>query len=428
MKIENVAIFGGNGSVGALTSAIIAGFGEANVYLICRDKRKINEEVIRQKIYKSIKSDIISSNLFFIDYDEAVKILKTCDWIFECVKEDYDVKNKVLTFINENASDNALITTVTSGLSINKLSENFSDSKKKNFFGTHFFNPPYNMTLCEVIMSEYNCEKQIKSFSNYLENKLLRKVVYSKDKAAFIANKIGFKILNDLLILADLNKDNGGIDYIDSLFGGYTGRSMKPLTTINFVGLDVHKAIVDNIKNNSENIFEDEMILPPFFYDLIKNGNLGLKVNSGLYQDKENVYDIKNNCYRAIKIYNNKTIIDINKHIRDGRYEEAYKILFDSKSKEMELVKKVLITYVIYSIIISSETSDNIASCDVAMANGFGWCPPLALKELIEKVCDFNKNVDKYIPKEIIKKYKIYDILAKTPKSKYNYEKYIRAN
>ena len=34
MEIKNVAIFGGNGTVGSLMSGIISGFGKANVYLI----------------------------------------------------------------------------------------------------------------------------------------------------------------------------------------------------------------------------------------------------------------------------------------------------------------------------------------------------------------------------------------------------------
>lgn len=39
----------------------------------------------------------------------------------------------------------------------------------------------------------------------------------------------------------------GGVDYIDAIIGPFTGCSMAPITTADFVGLDVHKTIVDNL-------------------------------------------------------------------------------------------------------------------------------------------------------------------------------------
>ena len=425
MKINNVAIFGGNGAVGSLTAAIVAGFGEAKVYLVCRDKSKTIG--IEEKLYKSIKSDIIKPNIIIVDYDEAKNILCKCDWIFESVREDYDVKNKVLQFISQYSNAKSFVTTGTSGLSINKLSNNFSGDRRKYFFGTHFFNPPYNMTLCEIIMSKYSDKKLVSEFSEYLKKTLLRKIIYSKDKAAFIANRIGFKVLNDALLLSDMYSSYGGIDYIDYLLSGYTGRSMKPLETINFVGLDIHKAIVNNIYTESESSFEKKMILPSFYNELIEKGDLGMKTGRGLYSGKNMVYDIKSKKYRNVKEYKNDVIDKINKDICEGKYEDAYYKLFNSHKKNMEIVKTVLVEYIVYSIIISNETADDISACDDAMVNGFGWCPPLALKDLIDKIYDFDKLIKKYITKDIISKYDLYKLMKDVPKSKYHYGRYIKS-
>ena len=233
--------------------------------------------------------------------------------------------------------------------------------------------------------------------------------------------------MNDCLLLAEKYSTYGGIDYIDFLFSGYTGRNMKPLITIDFVGLDVHKAIVDNIYGNYENSLEKEMTIPKFFNKLIDNGSLGVKNNRGLYHDKDSVYDIEKDEYRKIKKYKNNVVCKINNSIADGKYEEAYRTLFKTKRKDMELVKKMLVTYVVYSIIVASESS-SIDACDDAMAKGFGWCPPLALKELISKVSVFDKLIDKYIPNDIIKRYDLHTLMNKLPKSRYNYQKYIRAS
>ena len=72
-----------------------------------------------------------------------------------------------------------------------------------------------------------------------------------KDSPAFLGNRIGFQFINEALQYAEKYKFNGGIDYIDAILGPFTGRAMSPLVTANFVGLDVHKAIVDNLYENT---------------------------------------------------------------------------------------------------------------------------------------------------------------------------------
>lgn len=428
MKINKVAIFGGNGTVGSLVGGILAGLGDLKVYLISRDKRKLNEQLL-EKIYKSIKSDIISENIVLCNYDEAKEILPECDWIFESVAEDYKIKDSINKIIDQYSKKDAIITTGTSGLSVNKLSETFGEDKRKNFFGTHFFNPPYHMTLCELITTEDTDMEKVEFLREFLEKKILRTIVVSKDNPAFIANRIGFKLMNDLILLSEKYQDKGGIDYIDSLFSGYTGRNMSPISTIDFVGLDIHKAIVDNIYNQTEDEFKSNFKLPEWFNDLVKNDFLGNKSKQGLYKNDENklYWNIDKKDYELRKEYKFDYIEKIKKEIAKGNYIEAYKELFDDSTEEKNIVAKVLTEYIVYSIYISNLTAEKIDSCDDAMASGFGWCPPIALKELIEKVCDFEKICTKYIGDTIMNKYNLYQLIKDLPKSKYDYRKYIKA-
>lgn len=429
MKIRNVAIFGGNGTIGSLMCGLIAGLGNANVYLISRDKKKLDEKLL-DKIYTSIKSDCIDKQIILCDYQDAKKILKYCDWIFESVAEEYGIKQAVYQVINEYAKKEAIITTGTSGLSIHKLSESFSEERKSHFFGTHFFNPPYHMSLCEIVITEYTNYQEVVQMKQYLEQVLLRTTVISKDNSAFIANRIGFKLMNDLLLLAEQYREKGGIDYIDSFFTGYTGRSMQPLETIDFVGLDIHKAIVDNIKSQTQDEFQNSFILPKWFERHIKRGSLGNKVGKGLYKKEENVkyvYDITSENYIPKRKYEWKEIIEIEKLIRNGEYVLAYKELLNGLSPEKQIVIKTLVEYIIYSLYIGKITAQKIEDCDDAMANGFGWCPPIALKELIDEAGSFKKLCSKYIDDTIMKKYEIDKMIDNLPKSKYDYRKYIKA-
>ena len=110
---------------------------------------------------------------------------------------------------------------------------------------------------------------------------------------------------------AEVYKDNGGVDYIDAILGSFTGRTMPPLVTSDFVGLDVHKAIVDNVCQNTDDYARGRFVLPDYISGLIKNGKLGRKSGGGLYQmikyenglKRSTVYDIHTGLYRDVIPY-----------------------------------------------------------------------------------------------------------------------------
>ena len=126
-------------------------------------------------------------------------------------------------------------------------------------------------------------------------------------------------------------------------------------------------------------------------------------------------------------IYEWKDIKEIEELISIGEYAKAYKSLLDCTSEEKKIVTKVLIEYILYSIYISKFTAEKIEDCDDAMATGFGWCPPIALKDLIDEVGNFEELCVKYIGNEILRKYDLYETIRNLPKSKYDYKKYIKA-
>lgn len=100
--------------------------------------------------------------------------------------------DKIKPFIKENA----IVSTGTSGLSIKKLASSF-ENKSNNFFGIHMFNPPYNLTLCELVV---HCESQKElatELRKYLYNHLKRSVVEIKDKPSFLGDRIGFYFIGE---------------------------------------------------------------------------------------------------------------------------------------------------------------------------------------------------------------------------------------
>lgn len=233
MNIGIVTVIGANGTLGIGVSAIFASFGNAKVYMISRTLEKSNKAI--EMAANSVKAETVSDNMIAKTYEDISECIKDSDLIIETIVEDYDEKVKIHSLINKYARNDAICSTVTSGISINKLSQCYDKEKRKRFMGIHFFNPPYSLQLCELIPSQETDQYIINEVEEYLSNTLHRKVIITKDKPAFLANRIGFQFINKCMQYAEKYKDEGGIDYIDTIIGRFTGRSMPPIYTADFV-------------------------------------------------------------------------------------------------------------------------------------------------------------------------------------------------
>lgn len=430
MNIKTVTVLGANGTMGRNVAAIFASFGHAKVYMVCRNRDKANKAIVQA--YKSIRAESIKEKLVPATYDELDQIIPQSDLIFESLTEDFKIKEEMYSKIKSYLKEDVIISTGTSGLSIKKLAESFGD-KRKRFFGIHMFNPPYSLTLCELIVHDESQHVLASKLKEYLSNQLDRTVVEVKDKPSFLGNRIGFFFINEALLLAEQYKNEGGIDYIDSILGAFTGRTMAPLTTADFVGLDVTKSILDYICQEVDDEFNDSFKSTNFLNELVLKGDLGRKTNKGLfYKDKDRnltfVYDVKEGNYRLKNNYNFYFSNEMINCIKVGDYEKAISLLVDDESQEAILCKKMLLKYIIYSLKISNEVSNNIESCDDAMATGFSWLPPIAMIDLfggLNHVQDLSK---KYLDERYINIIMDKEITDKLPEhSKYDYRSYLKA-
>lgn len=233
MKIQKVTVIGANGTLGVGVSSMFASFGNAEVFMISRDMEKSKKAI--ENAGTLVKANSIKSNLIPCTYADMEKCIKTSDLIIETIIEDYSQKVEIHEKINTYMRPNTVASTVTSGISINKLAECYSEKNKKRFLGIHFFNPPYNLQLLELIASNNTDRNMEQMLEEYFTTVLLRKVVKTKDVAGFLANRIGFQFINKAMQYAKKYKREGGIDYIDTILGCFTGRNMPPLTTADFV-------------------------------------------------------------------------------------------------------------------------------------------------------------------------------------------------
>lgn len=396
MRINTVTVIGATGTMGQNVAGIFASFGDAKVYCVARDKEKVKKTI--SAIAKSVRADSILSKLVPADFSMLEQCVADSDLIFESSIENLEIKKEIATRVGAAMKEYAISCTGTSGLSITALAECYPGNKQKQFFGVHMFNPPYSMPLCELIPTKYSDTLTLDFLKSYLKNDLYRTVVEINDSPAFLGNRIGFQFINEALQYAEKYKENGGVDYIDAILGSFTGRSMAPLVTSDFVGLDVHKAIADNIYNNTNDYANNTFVLPDFVVKLIEKGKLGRKSGEGLYKTikydnglkRHMVYDITTETYRDVINYDFPFAKKMKSYFAEGDYEEAFKELVNNHSVEAELCLTFLLKYIVYSLYCAKEVGHCLNDADDVMATGFNWCPPIAMYEALSMVTDVN--------------------------------------
>lgn len=433
LEIKTVTVVGANGTMGTNVSAIFASFGDAKVYMVSRDLDK--SKLAAQRAGKTVKADSIVSHLVPADYSMLAECVKESDLVFESAAENLDIKIGIHTQIGQSLKKGAVACTGSSGLSIQRLAECYPEDLRNQFYGVHMFNPPYQLPLCELTASPYSDMEMYKELKEYLDQKLHRCVAESKDLPAFLGNRIGFYFINEALIYAERYQDNGGIDYIDSILGPFTGRTMPPITTADFVGLDVHKAIVDNIYENTNDYVHEKFVMPKYVQDLIDKGMLGRKAKQGLYKMIKNdsgekrmmVWDIKDGQFRDEIKYNFPFAIRMKQYLKDGDYDDAVRELINNRSQEADICLRFLLRYIIYSLWTAEHVGYDLRVADDVMATGFTWCPPFAMMEAFTRVCDLGMLMKERLRPEIVNAVDIDHILSLQIKSKYDYRIYFKA-
>lgn len=434
MNIKTVTVLGANGTMGRNVAAIFAAFGNAKVYMVSRSIEK--SQLAIGRACESVKAESIKGNMIAKDYSDLEHCLCDSDLVFEACAEDLLVKTEihcsVSRILRKIKREDIVLCSGTSGLSITTLAELYSEPYRSRFVGMHFFNPPYNLTLCELIPTQYTSKEFLGEVHVYLDEDLYRTTVEVKDYPAFLGNRIGFQFINEAMQLAEAYKYNGGIDYIDAILGSFTGRNMAPLATANFVGLDVHKAIVDNIYENTKDYVHETFVMPEYAVQMVSEGKLGKKSGIGLYKTiihedgrkEHQVYDIDQNTYREVIRYNFPFVDEVVASLKIGNYRKAMDVIVNNHSKEAELCCEMLLKYVVYSINAALEVGFDVHSADDVMATGFGWCPPLAMVEAFggkESFLALSK--ERLDAKNVMLEY-VADAITN---SRYDYRRYLKA-
>jgi 3-hydroxyacyl-CoA dehydrogenase len=317
---------------------------------------------------KSRAAAIVAAN-----YDDNLEWLKGCDLVIEAIAERLDWKLDLYKKIAPYLSDNAVVASNTSGLSINALAEALPAKLRPRFSGIHFFNPPRYMHLVELIPDRATDPAILARLEAFLTTTLGKGVVRAKDTPNFIGNRIGvFSILATMHHTAALGL---GFDVVDALTGPAIGRPKSATyRTADVVGLDtmahVIKTMADTLPNDPWHRY---FKTPDWLAALIEKGALGQKTGAGVYRKAGKdilVLDVGRRDYRPSAQETSAEVAAI-LAIKDPAEKFAkLRASSDVQAQFLWAMFRDLFHYTAYHLADIAETARDV---DFAIRWGYGW-------------------------------------------------------
>ena len=311
------------------------------------------------------------------NFEDHLSWLSGVDWIVEVVAEDLKIKRELLRKVEPFIEPGTIVSTNTSGISIEKISEELSEENRRRFLGTHFFNPPRHMKLLEIIPGRYTDKDVISFMADFGERQLGKSVVFAKDTPTFIANRIGAHAM--IGAIKTMLEDGYTIEEVDAITGPPMGRpKIASFRTADMVGLDVFVKVAQTVRDNIEDAAEKEdFAIPQFVTKMVELGLLGDKTQKGFYKkvvgaEGSQIYALDYNSMDYVPQRKaSLPLLDELKQVTDPAM--SLQTLVYSEDRAGRFAWKVLKKMLLYCAAKVPEISDDILGVDRAMKWGFNW-------------------------------------------------------
>lgn len=293
--------------------------------------------------------------------------LADCDWIVEAIVERPEPKRALYERLEPIRKSSAIVSSNTSGIPMQILTEGRSDAFRAHFVGTHFFNPPRYLHLLELIPTGETSPEVIASMRGFAERILGKGVVVAKDVPGFIANRLGlFGMVQTVRLMEEFDLS---IDEVDALTGTLIGRAKSAtFRTGDISGLDV----LTHVAEGTGRVTGEDFGLPEWVHRLVAEGRLGEKSGAGFYKrEKKEILtlDWKTLEYRP----QGKPDLPELTFLQPLPLAGRLRALTTAGGRHAEFVRSLFLTVMHYTVEKTPELAYDIVAVDRAMEWGYGW-------------------------------------------------------
>jgi 3-hydroxyacyl-CoA dehydrogenase len=319
---------------------------------------------------------IVAGNL-----EDDLDKLATCDWIIEVVLEDLDIKHALYRKIDAHRHPDAVVSSNTSTLPLQQLTQGMSPAFRQHFLITHFFNPPRYMRLLEIVTGTETDHEQVRKVLDFADHKLGKTLVPCHDTPGFIANRIGTYWMHCAVTRAIA--DNISVEAADAVLGRPAGVPKTGVFgLVDLVGVDLmphlFKSLNESLPDNDS--FRELGDMPALIGRMIEQGYTGRKGKGGFYRlddaGEKQVINLTDGSYHKAE----RPKVQAALAAKRGRLRAT----LSHDSAEGKYAWQVWSSVLVYAASLVPDIADDIEAVDRAMRLGYNW--KLGPFELIDQL------------------------------------------
>jgi 3-hydroxyacyl-CoA dehydrogenase len=253
-QIKRAAVIG----AGVMGSGIAAHIANAGIPVLLLDipqadlgqKNALAEAAI-QRMKKMEPAPFMSAQAMKLviagNIESDLDQLKDCDWVVEAIIEKIEIKCDLYARLEQIVKSQTIVSSNTSTIPLHQLMEGRTASFRKQFFITHFFNPPRYTRLLEIIASKDSNPDLLHRLHHFADVALGKGVVLCKDSPGFIANRIGTYWIQKAMVEA-VQRDIT-VEEADTIFSKPFGIPKTGVfALVDLVGVDLIPLITKSMK------------------------------------------------------------------------------------------------------------------------------------------------------------------------------------
>ncbi len=238
--------------------------------------KNLDRMVAKERITEQDKENTLKNITTFTSIKEGVE---NASLVVEAATENINLKLKIFKELDETCSEETILATNTSSISITQIAA--VTSRPDKVIGMHFMNPVPIMKLVEIIRG-YNTSDAVNDTIVELTEKINKVPVEVNDYPGFVANRILMPMINESI--ETLYNGVAGVKEIDTVMKLGMAHPMGPLQLADFIGLDVCLSILNVMYDG----FKNPKYAPcPLLVNMVNAGKLGVKSGEGFYDYSE---------------------------------------------------------------------------------------------------------------------------------------------
>ena len=311
------------------------------------------------------------------NFDDDLGRVAEADWVLEAILEKLEPKRELAERVEALAKDDAIISSNTSGIPLHQIAEGRSESFRRRFLGTHFFNPPRYLKLLEIIPTEETDEEIVERVRNFGERVLGKGGVIAKDTPNFIGNRLGSFAGMQAVTYAF---ENGySIEEVDAITGPLIGHPKTATFRLNdTVGLDIAVGVAENLYEAVPGDESREDLKPhPKLKEMQEKDLLGNKTGAGFYKrdkrDGKTVFDVLDMETFEHRPAEDPDVPIVAEAQKQGDLGARLRFLVEKaeEDRHARYIRDTLLPYMAYASRRLPEISDTLEDADHAMEWGF---------------------------------------------------------